>query len=65
MTMVRVIKNPDYQYVYILEVKYWWWPFWKPLRSGTKDEMIQDAQNCVSIGTLAPQVVYQSAIFKG
>jgi hypothetical protein len=62
MTMVRVIKNPDYQYVYILEVKYWWWPFWIRVRSGSKDEMIEDAQNCVIHKTTKPEVVYQSAV---
>ena len=25
---VRLIKKPDYDTLYAVEVKRWWWPFW-------------------------------------
>lgn len=64
MTMVRVIKCLDYQHVYELQVKRWWFPFYTNVTCGGKDEMIELAQQLVTTGRLNPNVVYESAILK-
>ncbi len=64
MTMVRVVKNMEYQYVYTLQVKRWWFPFYTDVACGGKEEMIELAQQLVTTGRLNPNVVYESAILK-
>ena len=64
MTMVRVIKDMDYQYVYELQIKRWWFPFYTRVTSGGKEDMIVLAQQMVATGKIIPNVVYESAILK-
>jgi hypothetical protein len=63
MTMMRVVKNMDYDYIYIAQVKYWWCPFWISVKSGLKEKMIEYVQACVSEGKVVSNpVVYSTAI---
>lgn len=37
---VRVVKKPDYEYLYFIQVKRWWFPFWCDVfYSGEKETM--------------------------
>jgi hypothetical protein len=63
MTMMRVLKDLDYDYIYIAQIKYDWIPFWFSLKRGLHDNMIEFVQTCVKEGKVVDNpVVYQTAI---
>lgn len=46
---VRIRKDPDYKTIWIVEKKFWWWPFWIEVDffagPGSKERALEYAKN--------------------
>lgn len=63
MTQLRIVKDLDYDYIYFVQAKYNWWPFWITVKRGLKEKMHEYVESCIKEGRVVKDpIIYQTAI---